>query len=46
MKRYLDQIPAEITDEQERWSRALLLQRAHMQRIALTSANRRRNPAG
>lgn len=44
MKRYLDQVPAEVTDEQERWRRAHLLQRAHMQRIAMTSAVRRRKP--
>jgi hypothetical protein len=42
MRRFLDQVPAEITDESERWRRALLLQTAHMQAIALKSANRRR----
>lgn len=45
MKRFLDQIPAEITDEDERMRRALLLQRAHMVRIAQTSARRRRKAA-
>jgi hypothetical protein len=45
MRRFLEAVPAEITDERERWARALLLQTAHMQRIANTSANRRRKKA-
>lgn len=46
MKRYLDQIPAEVTDEGERMRRALLLQKAHMSRIAMKSAaTRRKRPA-
>jgi hypothetical protein len=42
MKRFLDQIPAAITDPAERWRRAGLLQKAHMQAIAMRSADRRR----
>ncbi|WP_433369077.1 hypothetical protein ACQPZX_42780 [Actinoplanes sp. CA-142083] len=42
MKRYLDQIPADVTDPAERMRRASLLQTAHMQKIALVSARRRR----
>ena len=38
MKRFLDQVPAEITDEKERMKKALQLQRAHMQKIAMKSA--------
>lgn len=45
MRRFLEQVPAEITDEQERLRRAGLLQRAHMQAIALKSAARRRKSA-
>ncbi len=45
IRRFLDQVPAEITDEAERMRRALLLQRAHMQRIASVSAERRRRAA-
>jgi hypothetical protein len=46
MKRFLDQVPAEITDPIERQRRALLLQKAHMQAIAIKSAatRRRRRP--
>lgn len=42
MKRFLEQIPAEVTDPNERMTRALLLQKAHMQRIAMKSAAARR----
>lgn len=45
MRRFLDQIPADVTDPAERMRRAELLQRAHMSRIAKTSADRRRKPA-
>lgn len=45
IRRFLEQIPAEITDENERMRRALALQRAHMQAIALKSADRRRKAA-
>lgn len=45
IRRYLDQVPAEITDETERMRRAQLLQRAHMQRIAAVSAKRRSKTA-
>jgi hypothetical protein len=45
MRRFLEQVPAEVTDPAERMRRALLLQRAHMQRIAKKSADIRRKPA-
>lgn len=45
MKRFLDQVPAEITDPAERMRRALLLQKAHMQRIAMKSAAGRKRKA-
>jgi hypothetical protein len=45
MRRFLEQVPAEVTDPAERMRRALLLQRAHMQRIAKKSADARRKPA-
>lgn len=41
MRRFLQQVPDEITDPAERMKRALALQRAHMQGIARTSAARR-----
>lgn len=44
MKRFLDQVPAEITDETERARRAHLLMRAFMARIAKKSADKRRKP--
>lgn len=42
MRRFLDQVPAEVTDPAERLRRAQLLQRAHMSRIAMKSAEARR----
>jgi hypothetical protein len=45
IRRYLDQVPAEVTDEAERMSKALALQAAHMRAIALKSAARRRKAA-
>lgn len=45
MRRFLDQVPDEITDPAERQRRAAALQRAHMQRIAMKSAARRRKAA-
>jgi hypothetical protein len=45
MRRFLEQVPAEITDDAERQRRARQLQRAHMQAIALKSAARRRKAA-
>jgi hypothetical protein len=45
MRRFLEQVPAEVTDEDERMRRAGLLQRAHMQTIALKSAARRKKAA-
>jgi hypothetical protein len=45
MRRFLEAVPAEITDPAERQRRALALQRAEMQRIALKSAARRRKAA-
>lgn len=33
IRRFLEQVPAEITDPAERLCRAMALQRAHMQRI-------------
>jgi len=45
IRRFLDQVPAEVTDEAERLRRALALQTAHMQRIAQKSAQRRRKAA-
>jgi hypothetical protein len=44
MRRYLDQVPDHVTDPVERSKCAELLQRAHMSRIAKTSADRRRKP--
>ena len=44
MRRFLDQVPADVTDPVERTKRALLLQRAEMTRIAQKSAERRRKP--
>lgn len=41
MRRFLEMVPAEVTDEAERWQRALLFQRAHMSSIAKKSADRR-----
>jgi hypothetical protein len=46
MRRFLEQVPDEITDPAERARRAALLQQAHMQRIALVSVRRRRSPGG
>jgi hypothetical protein len=45
MRRFLEMVPAEITDPIERQRRALLLQKAHMQAIANKSADRRRKAA-
>ena len=45
MRRFLEQVPAEITNEAERMRRALALQRAHMQDIARRSAAKRRRSA-
>lgn len=45
IRRFLEQVPDEITDENERLTKALALQRAHMQRIAQVSAHRRRKAA-
>jgi hypothetical protein len=45
MRQFLEQVPAEITDPAERQRRALALQRAHMTRIAQTSAAKRRKKA-
>jgi hypothetical protein len=45
IRRFLEQVPAEITDPNERMRRALALQTAHMQRIAAKSADRRRKAA-
>lgn len=45
IRRFLDQVPDEITEPSERMRRALLLQKAHMQRIANVSAERRRRAA-
>lgn len=45
MRRFLAQVPAEVTDPIERQRKALLLEKAHMQAIALKSAERRRKPA-
>lgn len=44
MRRFLDMLPAEVTDPIERARRAELLQRAHMTRIAKKSADARRKP--
>lgn len=44
MRRFLDQIPADITDEVERARCAQLLLRAHMAGIAKKSADKRRKP--
>jgi hypothetical protein len=46
MKRFLDQVPADVTDPTERMRRAELLQRAHMTRIAKKSAESRRTRRG
>lgn len=47
MRRFLEAVPAEITDPVERQRKALALQRAHMQAIAAKSARspRRRRKA-
>jgi hypothetical protein len=46
MRRFLEMVPAEITDPAERQRRALALQKAHMQGIAAKSAaTRRKKPA-
>jgi hypothetical protein len=45
IRRFLEQVPAEITDPGERLNKAIALQRAHMQAIALKSAHRRRKAA-
>lgn len=45
MRRFLAQVPDEITDPVERMKSAQLLQRAHMKRIAKKSAESRRKPA-
>jgi hypothetical protein len=45
MRRFLEQVPAHVTDAQERMAKALVLQRAHMQAIANKSAQRRRKTA-
>jgi hypothetical protein len=45
IRRFLEQVPAEITDPAERLRRAIALQTAHMQAIALKSAARRRKAA-
>lgn len=45
MRRFLEQVPPEITDEAERMKRAAQLQKAHMQSIAIKSAARRRKTA-
>lgn len=45
MRRFLEQVPAEITDPAERQRRARLLQTAHMQAIALKSAAKRTKKA-
>jgi hypothetical protein len=45
MARFLEQVPAEITDPAERQRKAVALQRAHMQGIAAKSADRRRKRA-
>lgn len=45
MRRFLEQVPAEITDPVERMKSAEMLQRAHMTRIAKKSADSRRKPA-
>ena len=42
MKRFLDMVPAGITDEAERLKRARALQTAHMQEIGRKSAAKRR----
>ena len=42
MRRFVDMVPAEITDPAERMRKAAALQRAHMQDIARKSADRRR----
>jgi hypothetical protein len=44
MRRFLDQVPDQITDPIERQRRALLLQKAHMQAIAIKSAAKRSKP--
>lgn len=44
MRRFLEMVPAEITDPVERMKSAQLLQRAHMTRIAKKSAAVRRKP--
>lgn len=45
MRRFLEMVPAEITNPIERQRSAELLQRAHMSRIAKKSADLRRKPA-
>lgn len=42
MRRFLEQVPAVITDPAERMRRAALLQKAHMQDIARKSGDKRR----
>lgn len=42
MRRFLAQVPDEITDEQERMRRASALQKAHMQALAAKRAKRAR----
>ena len=44
MQRFLDQVPADITDDVERARRAQLLLRAHMAGITKKSADKRRKP--
>ena len=46
MRRFLEQVPASVTDPVERAKKAAALQRAHMQDIARKSAaNRTKRPA-
>jgi hypothetical protein len=42
MRRFLEMVPAEITDPAERMKRARALQTAHMQSLARKSGERRR----
>jgi hypothetical protein len=44
MRRFLEQVPAHVTDPIERAQKAAALQKAHMQSIARRSAVRRRRP--
>jgi hypothetical protein len=45
IRRFLEQVPAEITDPDERIRRARLLEKAHMQAISLKPRAKRRKKA-